>query len=145
MESKIEIICREKQRHLLDKYFPINAETLSSETIGEDADELPQKIETEYREYLEELWKEYSASPLILEEKKLRDLMTEADREAIEIAYKEAECITLWERITKTNHEDVNQYMGLLREYSENLLTVMRLDFLEEITGKHILNKTFED
>lgn len=145
MEDKIEVLCKGKERRLLDKYFPKDMSALTSETIGEYTKDLTLKIEAEYRKYLEELWKHYSDAPLILEEQKLRNLMTEADREAIANAYKDAKCITLWERITKSNHEDVNRYKGLLYEYTKDLLTIMRLDFLEEITGKHILNKAFEE
>ena len=82
---------------------------------------------------------------MVLEEQKLRKLMTDDDREMIEPAYKEATERTLWERITKSNHEDVTYYKGLLQEYTRDLLMVMRQDFLEEITGKHIKNKAFEE
>ena len=82
---------------------------------------------------------------MVLEEQKLRKLMTDDDREMIEPAYKEATERTLWERITKSNHEDVTYYKGLLQEYTRDLLMVMRHDFLEEITGKHIKNKAFEE
>lgn len=95
--------------------------------------------------YLVELWKQYSTKPLVLEEQKLRWLMTEDNREAIDAAYKDAKRITLWERITKSNHEDVAYYKGLLLEYTKDLLMVIRLDFLEEITGKHINCKAFRD
>ena len=70
--------------------------------------------------------------------------MTEDNREMIEVAHKNAVTRTLWERITNTNHKDVAYYKGLIREYTKELLMVMRLDFLEEITGKHIRNKTLE-
>lgn len=143
MENKVEILCREKEQELLNKYFPIGFGT-QSETIGEYTKDLPLKIESEFREYLMELWKQFSDTPLVLEEQKLRWLMTEDDREAIDAAYKDAERITLWERITKSNHEDVTYYKGLLYEYTKDLLMVMRLDFLEEITGKHITCKAFE-
>lgn len=145
MESKIETLCREKEQELLDKYFPSGFGCSKSETIGEYTKDLPLKIEAEFREYLIELWKEFSDTPLVLEEQKLRWLMTEDDREAIDAAYKDAKCITLWERITKSNHEDVTYYKGMLYEYSKDLLMVMRLDFLEEITGKHISCKAFKD
>lgn len=47
--------------------------------------------------------------------------------------------------ITETNHKDVTYYKGLLQEYTRDLLMVMREDFLEERTGHHIKNKSFED
>lgn len=143
MESKIEILCRKKEQELLNKYFPNGSGYSETETIGEYSKYLPLKIESEFREYLIELWKELSDTPLVLEEQKLRWFMTEDDREAIDAAYKDAKRITLWERITKSNHEDVTFYKGLLYEYTKDLLMVMRLDFLEEITGKHINCKAY--
>lgn len=145
MESKVEILCREKEQELLNKYFPNGFGCSNSETIGEYTKDFPLKIEAEFREYLIELWKQYSDTPLVLEEQKLRWLMTENDRGVIDAAYKDAKRITLWERITKSNHEDVTYYKGLLLEYTKDLLMVMRLDFFEEITGKHINCIAFED
>ena len=132
MESKVETLCREKEQELLNKYFPGDSGFTRSETIGEYTKDLPLKIESEFREFLVELWKEYSDTPLVLEEQKLRWLMTEDDREAIDAAYEDANRITLWEKITKSNHEDVTYYRGLLYEYTKDLLMVMRLDFLED-------------
>lgn len=151
MDKSIETLCREKEQELLSKYFPSGFGCSKSETIGEYTKDLPLKIEAEFREYLEALWKEYApeslkGTPLVLEEKRLRDQMTEDDREAVDAAYKDAKRITLWERMTKSNHEDVmTYYKGLLYEYTKDLLMIMRLDFLEEITCRHINSKAFED
>lgn len=148
MENKIENICIEKEQELFNRYFgnlQKEAAIDCPETIGEYTKDLPLKIEAEYRDYLVELWRQYSDKPLVLEEQKLRWLMTEDDREAIDAAYNDAKRITIWERITKSNHEDVTYYKGLLREYAKDLLMVMRHDFLEEITANHINCKAFED
>lgn len=151
--QEIANLCETKQNLLLNKYFGNlvhEAAIERPETIGKYTKDLPLKIEAEYRAFLEELWMEHApaelkGTPLVLEEQKLRKLMTDDDREMIEPAYKEATEITLWERITKTNHEDVTYYKGLLQKYTHDLLMVMRHDFLEEITGKHIRNKAFEE
>ena len=151
--QEIASLCEEKQNQLLHKYFGNlvhEAAIERPETIGKYIKELPLKIEAEFRTFLEELWKEYApaelkGTPLVHEEQKLRKLMTDDDRELIDPAYKDATEITLWERITKSNHEDVTYYKGLLLEYTRDLLLVMRQDFLEEITGKHIKNKEFEE
>ena len=82
---------------------------------------------------------------MVLEERKLREIMTENDRENVEETLKEAERVTLWERITKTNYKDVANYKAQLEEYTCELFLVMREDFLEEITGHHIKNKAFEE
>ena len=149
---EIVSLCEAKQSQLLSKYFGNlvhEAAIERPETIGEYTKDLPLKIEAEFRTFLENLWQEHApvelkGTPLILEEQELRKLMTDDDREIIEPAYKDATEITLWERITKSNHEDVSYYKCLLKEYTRDLLMVMRLDFLEEITGKHIKNKAFE-
>lgn len=149
----IKEFCKEKEQELLNKYFANlvkEAAVECPETIGEYTKDLPLKIEAEYRAFLGELWREHApddlkGTPLVLEEQKLRKLMTDDDRELIDVAHKDAAEQTLWERITKSNHKDVTYYKGLLQEYTRELLMVMREDFLEEITGHHIENKAFED
>lgn len=151
--QEIANLCEEKQNQLLYKYFGNlvhEAAIERPETIGEYTKDLPIKIESEYRVFLEELWlkhapAELKGTPLVLEEQKLRMLTTEDDRELMEPAYKEATERNLWERITKTNYKDVAYYKGLLQTYTKELLTAMRLDFLEEITGNHINTKAFEE
>ncbi|MCH5234096.1 MAG: hypothetical protein J1E16_02290 [Muribaculaceae bacterium] len=149
MEKDIENIVREKEKELLEKYFP-NGITFSlcdpdPEHIGNYTKDLPLKIESEFRDFLADLWKDFSDQPLVLEEVNLRKNLTENLRDKVEEAYKDAERITLWERITNSNNEDVTFYKGLLYNYTKELLMIMRLDFLEEITGNHITGKTFED
>ena len=151
--SQIITLCKEKEQELLKKYFDNlvkEAAIERPETIGEYSKDLPLKIEAEYKAYLEELWKECApeelkGTPLVLEEQKLRELMTIDDCVGIDAAYKNATEQTLWERITKTNHDDVTYHKGLLLEYTRDLLMVMRNDFLEEVTGQYIKNKTFEE
>jgi hypothetical protein len=146
--EQIAKLCKEKELDLLDKYFGnLDKEAIIErpETIGEYEKELPLKIEAEFKEYLLGIWKEINPDKeCVFEEQKLRELMTEDDREGIEYAYKDAVEQTIWERITQTNHKDVTYYKVLLKEYTQELLTCMRLDFLEEITGEVIKNKTFE-
>lgn len=149
---KIEELCERKEQELLKKYFGNlikEAAIERPETIEHYTKDLPLKIEAEYRAYLESLWPQYApenmkGQPLVLEEQRLRKLLTDGDREMIESAHKDAITRTLWERITRSNHEDVTYYKGLLHKYTRELLMVMRIDFLEEITGNYIRNKTFE-
>lgn len=146
-KEEIVKLCKEKEQELLDKYFGNLIEEAvheCPETIGEYEKDLPLKIEAEFKEYLLGIWKEIAQEKeCVFEEQKLRKYMTDDDREGLEQAYKDATELTLWERITQTNHKDVTYYKGLLKEYTQELLTCTRLDFLEEITGKHILNKAF--
>ena len=149
---QIAYLCRDKEQELLNKYFGNLAKEAAlerPETIGEYTKDLPLKVEGEYKSFLEELWKEVApeelkGTPLVLDEQKLRNLMTEEVRKGVDSAYRAATEQTLWERITKTNYKDVTYYKGLLQEYTRDLLMIMREDFLEEITGIRIKNKTFE-
>ena len=152
-QDEIKDLCREKEQELLEKYFGNlvhEAAIEMPETIGKYTKDLPLKIEAEYRAFLEGVWEQYApaelkGTPLVLEERKLRKLMTDDDREGIDAAYKDASTITLWEKITKSNNEDVTYYKGLLLEYTKELLMIMRIDFLEEITGEHISCKAFKE
>ena len=148
MIELIEKVCKAKEVELMEKYFGnfiVEAAIKCPETIEDYDMELPLNIEAEFKEFLIGVWVKFvPGEPCVFEEKKLRKLLTNDDREALEYAYKDAKRQTLWERITTTNHKDVTYYKGLLKEYTQELLTVARLDFLEEISGKHILNKTFE-
>lgn len=153
IQNEIVKLCIEKEQELLNKYFGnlVNEAAIEMpETIGEYTKDLPLKIEAEYRKFLEKVWEkhvpaELKGTLLVLEEQKLRKLMTDDDREGIDAAYKDASTVTLWEKITKSNHKDVTYYKGLLFEYTKDLLLVMRHDFLEEITGEHINSKAFEE
>ena len=154
MDTKqIEKLCESKERELMEKYYGNlvkEAAIERPEEIGCYTKDLPLKIEAEFRSFLEELWDEVApeklkGTPLVLEERKLRKLKTDDDREMINEAYKDATERTLWERINKSNHKDVTYYKGLLEEYTRDLLMIMRHDFLEELTGHHIENKAFED
>lgn len=154
MDTKqIEKLCESKEKELMEQYYGTlvtEAAIERPEEIGTYTKDMPLKIEAEYRAYLEELWKEYApeemkGTPLVFDEQKLRQLMTDDDREQVDIAHKEAKEQTLWERINKSNHKDVTFYKGLLEEYTRDLLFVMRHDFLEEVTGHHIKNKAFKD
>lgn len=153
--QELKTLCEEKEKQLLKKYFGNLAHEAAierPETIGEYTKDLPLKIETEYHDFLEDLWLSLLPAdkkdiPLVLDEKILRKLLTDDDREMIQYAHKDAVEQTLWERIAHTNHKDVTYYKGLLLEYTQDLLDVMCVDFLEEITGKIINDdiKAFED
>ncbi|MBR1498847.1 MAG: hypothetical protein IJ615_04360 [Bacteroidaceae bacterium] len=150
--NRVEQLCIKKEQELLNKAFGNivhEAAIQRPETIGTYTKDLPVRIAAKYKSYLEELWHDFApddmkGTPLILEEEKLRQLMTGEDWTRVEKAFADAEEQTVWEFITQTNHKDVAYYKGLLQDYTRNLLSLMRLDFLEEITGHYIRNKTFE-
>ena len=139
--TDVQKLCSEKVDSLLTKYFGNLVKEAAidcPEIIGNYDLELPLRIESEYRDFLQELWKEIAPNDqrtidALLNQQKLRDKMTEDDREGIAYAYRNAQQRTLWERITQTNHKDVTYYKGLLEEYTRELLFCMKHDFLEEV------------
>lgn len=150
-KTQIKELCIKKEKELLDKYFGniVNeAAHEQPESIEGYDKELPLRIECEYKEFLRTLWEEITPNDPrsledILDEQKLRQLMTDDDREAVDNAYNDAAEQTVWERITHTNHKDVTYYKGLLEEYTRELLLCTRCDFLEEATGEEITGKAF--
>ena len=150
--NHVEQLCIKKEQELLGEFFGNivhEAAIQRPETIGNYTKDLPMRIAMKYKSYLEELWRDFApdgmkGTPLVLEEEKLRQLMTSRDWDRVEKAFAAAEEQTIWEFITQTNYKDVAYYKGLLQDYTRNLLSLMRLDFLEEITGNYIKNKTFE-
>lgn len=143
MKENIKEKCDRKRNELINQYFGNlvhEAAHAMPETIDEElySIELPKKIESEYYAFLENLLHE------IAPEKKLSEILdkrlwsatfTENDRQRLENAYHDAKVITLWEKITKSNHEDVTYYKGLLQAYTEELLSWMEADFIEDIAG----------
>lgn len=148
---QIEVQCRNKAEELLKKYFGNlvkEAAIERPETIGDYSLELPRQIEAEYYDYLKGLWTEIapSGSPSFdetIDKKYLSDQMTDDDREIINPAYEDAVTRTLWERLTKTNHKEVTYYKGLLKRYTEDLLTAMRCDFIEDVKKSLFKNYRF--
>lgn len=153
ISESVEIICNKKIEELIEEYFGNlvkEAAIEQPETIGDYSLDLPLTIENEFKTFLEKLWKEVApddlkGTPLVLEEQKLRELSTKSSRENLNLAYEKAMKCNVWERMTQSNHKDVSYYKFMLRDYTRELLTVMRLDFMEEITGKHINTKSFEN
>ena len=152
--TRLESLCKEREEKLLKGYFYNLVEEAAHERpefTGKYTPDLPYKVESEYREYLAFLLKQLFPEDetidvnCFLDEEKLRKLITEDDSEIINEAYKKASKRTVLERLTNTNHKDVTYYKGLLEAYSKDLLLVMRTDFLEELTGKYVNNKTFEE
>lgn len=140
-KDTIQLRCEQKRAELLDTYFGNivhEAAHEMPETIDESrySMDLPAKIEAEYRSFLKCLLAEVSPDKdidAILDKHHLSVTFTEDDRQQLEEAYRDAKIITVWEKLTKSNHEDVTYYKGLLKEYTEELLKWMEIDFVEDV------------
>lgn len=138
---EIERKCLEKEQELMDKYYGNlihEAAVERPETIGDYTPDLPKKIESEYFHYLKDMWEGENPDTAeffvnLRNRRPISTLLTEADQTRLQSAYDDARRITLWERITKSNHEDVTYYKGLLQVYTKELLDCLRVIFVEEI------------
>lgn len=139
---KVEIECRHKAEALLDKYFGElvhDAAVLCPETIDEKYYlGLPLEIENEFKQYLSELWAELSPNDTrslddILNHPHERRIIQDSYSQDLPKAYDEAQRISMWEKITNSNHEDVTFFKGLLKSYADELLKCMIYDFREEV------------
>ena len=138
----IEDRCYGKAKELLKKYFGDFAtvsgvakpETLDSQYT----DTLPRMIAEEYRVFLAALWSEIAPKGArsfdeIMDRQRSIDMVHDDFDDFLPSARLSAQTITLWEKITKTNHKDVTYYKGLLKQYTEELLETMAEDFLEDV------------
>lgn len=137
----IECRCYIKLTELLNKYFSsiVNdaCEVKPDSVASQYTIDLPEKIGSEFKDYLESLWKEIAPN----DERGIDDILNhpqELDRVRNQYCdlpkvYQDAEKVTIWERLTKSNHEDVTFFKGLLKSYSEELMKCMIFDFREEV------------
>lgn len=138
--TQIEKVCIAKENELIDKYFGnlVKEAIEKTENIGKYDLDLPATVEQEYVAFLKELWTEAKQNDGrmffdIIDNRHRSEQLTENKRETMNQAYNEAVRITLWERLTKTNHEDVTNYKGILKDYTSALLKEIRCDFLEDV------------
>jgi len=141
-KQEIEIRCRRKADELLEKYFPNfiqDAAVTRPETLDSQYnDALPEQVAEEFRGWLASLWEEVRGEdPRSFDEIMNLQNSIRITREGyaldLEQAGKEARTVTLWEKITQSNHEDVTYYKGLLKQYTEELLVVMVKDFVGDV------------
>lgn len=100
---------------------------------------LPTLLARQFYDFLKQLFIELKGPNAPLE--KLNDSLLKHVSWAIryeddaKFAYEDAERRTLWERLTRTNHEDIETYTYAQYRYTEYVLKAMAIDFLEDVTG----------
>lgn len=141
-KEEIEIRCYEKAQELLDKYFPNfieDAAVTKPELLTEEYNmELPAKVAEDFRDWLAGVWEEFRSEvqkpfDKVLNLKRSMEITGSSYVPYLSDALEEAKTVTFWEKLTKTNHEDVTFYKGILKQYTEELLQVMIKDFMADI------------
>ena len=137
MTDEYVVPCWAKIDELLAKHFP----EITPEDNVLDAKmttNLPLVIAAEMKDYLSGLWDEMEQSGTgktfeeIMGAGRLNQLTYESYYDLLKNAEKDALKITLWERITKTNYEDIITYRSILRSCTREILELMVKDFLNE-------------
>ena len=140
--QSIEDRCRTKCNELMTRYFgdfSVVSGVEKPETLDPVyTDMLPRKISDEFRQFLSGLWEEVSPAgdksiDDVMNLSRSMDLIHDDYDDYLPPARLSAETVTIWEKITKTNHRDVTFYKGLLKQYTEELLDTMVTDFMDNI------------
>ena len=134
LNDAIRIQCWSKIDELLEKHFV--------STSGEVLDarytlDYPLSVAAEMKEYLAELWtKEGGHSGKAFEEimgaGRLSNITYESYLDLLKKAQQDALKITLWEKITQTNHDDIRIFQSILKSCTKEILDLMVKDFLNE-------------
>ena len=134
LNDAIKILCWNKIDERLKEHF---ASTSSEVLDPRYTLDYPLKVAAEMKNYLADLWAtEEDQSGKAFEDLmgagRLNNITYESYLDMIKAAQKEALKITLWEKITHTNHEDVMIFQSILRSCTRELLELMVKDFLNE-------------
>ena len=134
LNDAIKILCWNKIDELLKEHF---ASTSSEVLDPRYTLDYPLKVAAEMKNYLADLWAtEEDQSGKAFEDLmgagRLNNITYESYLDMIKAAQKEALKITLWEKITHTNHEDVMIFQSILRSCTREILELMVKDFLNE-------------
>ena len=133
--------CKKKTEQLLDAHLmqiAQQAQQLSPDMLLADySAKITQQIEDEYREYLKNMWQEHRGNDKrefyeIMEKAYTRLCIDSMYRNSLRLALKDAQTVTLWEKLTNTNYKDIEHFTSLLRDYVSAILLNMTMDFVEE-------------
>ena len=134
LNDAIKIRCWNKIDELLKEHF---ASTSSEVLDPRYTLDYPLKVAAEMKDYLADLWateghQSGKAFEDLMGAGRLNNITYESYLDMIKAAQKEALKITLWEKITHTNHEDVMIFQSILRSCTREILELMVKDFLNE-------------
>lgn len=133
--DNIKTQCWIRLNDLLESYFPDEEQ---NEVLGASYTlDLPLKVAAEMKASLEELWENNAPEGSrtfaeIMGAGRLNSITYDSYLESLTGAYKDAVHTTLWEKLTKTNHEDTIVYKGLLKACTKEILETMVKDLLNE-------------
>jgi hypothetical protein len=137
MKEESIVRCWAKIDELLDSHFP--AVSPDEEVLDSKLNiNLPLEIAAEMKDFLSVLWEEENQDGTgktldeIMGAGRLNELTYESYLELLKKSEHDALKITLWEKITKTNHEDIIAFRSILRSCTREILETMVKDFLNE-------------
>ena len=133
-DEAIKIQCWNKIDELIEKHFSGTASEVLDPRYTLD---YPLKVAAEMKDFLADLWKTAGqqsgkAFEEIMGAGRLNNITYESYLDMLKAAQKDALKITLWEKITHTNHEDVMIFQSILKSCTREILELMVRDFLNE-------------
>ena len=140
--EEIDSLCWAKYTELLKEHFgdigTMAAVVKPQEIESKYNSDLPENIAGEFRSFLESVWKDNAPASApefetIMNAKKTLDLAKLKYEEDLKAARAAAEKITAWEKFTSSNHKDVVQYVGLLKDCTEELMSALLEDFMFDV------------
>lgn len=134
LNDAIKIQCWNKIDELLKEHFASTSEEVLDPRYTLD---YPLKVAAEMKDFLAGLWtteglQSGKAFEDIMGAGRLNNITYESYLDMLKAAQKEALEITLWEKITHTNHEDVMVFKSILKSCTRDILELMVKDFLNE-------------
>ena len=134
LNDTVKILCWNKVDELLHTHFTSTSEEVLDARYTLD---YPLKVAAEMKDFLADLWKTEGvqsdrAFEDIMGAGRLNSITYESYLDMLKAAQKEALKVTLWEKITHTNHEDVMTFKSILKSCTRDILELMVKDFLNE-------------
>ena len=135
-KEQLSKTCLAERERLLQKHVG-NLSTDSALSLSK-IDEIIEKIEDEYKQFLSNLWEQVRngdgrSLDDILDKRYNRYVLNMEYAKDIRVSQAAAEEITLWEQITDTNILDIERLNSLIRAYATDLLAHITLDFMEDV------------
>lgn len=138
-KQQINQICRQKIEEILDKNFGLIAQYETLEHLDEMyPKDKPEKLFEEFKAFLQSLLDEIkpnSGTNLddYLNSHVFSVLSAQKFKDNIELYHTKAHEITLFEKLTDTNKNDVTNYKFALYKYTETVLHAMKEDFVYDL------------
>lgn len=137
-KQQINVMCRQKIEEILDQNFGILAQDESLDQLSvKYPKDLPERLISDFRNYLQSILDANPNNQTKIDELINAHTVTIASaqkyKDEYELYYGKALEVTLFEKLTNTNKNDVAKYKYALYKYTETILYSMKDDFIFDL------------